>query len=120
MSANVDMLSTMTPDEDQDERPSDVYETYNPLLHGKSRRRTDKIFTVEFMKKYIYLVKLLKPVLTEEATEIIADEYSKLRSEDVLENDVARVSYFIGQFIEKKQVSLKLIQTVIVERIRKI
>lgn len=94
MSASVDMLSTMNPDEEQDERPTDIYETYNALLHGKSRKRTDKIFTVEFMKKYIYLVKILKPTLTEEATELIADEYSKLRSEDILDNDVARVSYY--------------------------
>lgn len=92
MSAHVDMLSTINPDDDQEDKATPVFETYNALLHGNSRRRTDKIFTVEFMRKYIYFVKILKPTLTEESTEIIADEYSKLRSEDILENDVARVS----------------------------
>lgn len=93
MNRNVDILSTMNPDEDQEDKATQVFETYNPLLHGSSRKRTDKIFSVEFMRKYIYFVKILKPTLTQEAIDIITDEYSKLRSEDILENDVARVSH---------------------------
>lgn len=34
----------------------------------------------------------MKPKLTEEASAVIAEEYSKLRSEDMVESDVARVS----------------------------
>lgn len=89
MGSNVDMLSTMNPDE-EDEKETPVYEKYDALLHGSSRHRSDKILSVEFMKKYIYFVKILKPVLTKEACEIIADEYSKLRSEDLLESHTAR------------------------------
>ncbi|XP_072385638.1 DNA replication licensing factor Mcm3 [Diabrotica undecimpunctata] len=89
MGSNVEMLSTMNPDE-EDRKETPVYEEYDALLHGASRRRTDKILSVDFMRKYINFVKILKPVLTEEASEIISDEYSRLRSEDVLESDVAR------------------------------
>ncbi|XP_050507610.1 DNA replication licensing factor Mcm3 [Diabrotica virgifera virgifera] len=89
MGSNVEMLSTMNPDE-EDRKETPVYEEYNALLHGESRRRTDKILSVDFMRKYINFVRILKPILTEEASEIISDEYSRLRSEDVLESDVAR------------------------------
>ncbi|CAG9818373.1 unnamed protein product, partial [Phaedon cochleariae] len=90
MGSKVDMLSTANPDEDLDDKVTPVYEKYDSLLHGASRKKTDKILSVEFMRKYIYFVKILKPKLTEEASEIISDEYSRLRSEDLLENDVAR------------------------------
>ena len=92
MGSTVDMLTTMRPDEMDEEKETPMYEKYDALLHGASRRRTDKILSVDFMRKYIHFVKILKPVLTEEACEIIANEYSKLRSEDILESDVARVN----------------------------
>lgn len=46
---------------------------------------------MKFMRKFIYFAKFLKPVLTEEASEAIAEEYSRLRSQDLMESDVARV-----------------------------
>lgn len=91
MGSNVEMLSTMNPDEEEGKKETPMYEKYDALLHGASRKRTDKILSVDFMRKYIHFVKILKPALTEEASEIIADEYSRLRSEDILDNDVARV-----------------------------
>lgn len=91
MGSTVDIFSTNNPDEDElKEVPT--YEKYDALLHGNSRKKSDKILSVDFMRKYIHFVKILKPQLTDEASEIIADEYSRLRSEEVLENDVARVS----------------------------
>lgn len=91
MGSSVEMLSTMNPDAEEDEKETPMYEKYDALLHGTSRNRSDKILSVDFMRKYIHFVKILKPALTEEASEIIADEYSRLRSEDILDNDVARV-----------------------------
>lgn len=91
MGSTVDIFSTNNPDEDElKEVP--MYEKYDALLHGNSRKKSDKILSVDFMRKYIHFVKILKPQLTDEASEIIAEEYSRLRSEEVLENDVARVS----------------------------
>lgn len=43
------------------------------------------------MRKYIHIARCMKPKLTEEASAVIAEQYSKLRSEDVVESDVARV-----------------------------
>ncbi|KAJ3641630.1 hypothetical protein Zmor_028126 [Zophobas morio] len=100
MGSTVDMLTTMRPDEMDEEKETPMYEKYDALLHGASRRRTDKILSVDFMRKYIHFVKILKPVLTEEACEIIANEYSKLRSEDILESDVARTQPVTARTLE--------------------
>lgn len=86
------MLTTQNNDLLNGAKESAVYEKYDSLLHGASRKRSDKILSVDFMRKYIHFVKILKPALTEEASEIISNEYSRLRSEDFLENDIARVS----------------------------
>lgn len=56
---------------------------------------SDQILSMKFMRKYIHIAKVLKPVLTEEASEVIAEEYSRLRSQDLVEADVARVSTVI-------------------------
>lgn len=46
---------------------------------------------MEFIRKYIHVAKLVKPVLTQEASDYIAEEYSKLRSHDQVNSDSARV-----------------------------
>lgn len=97
MGSTADVLSTQNPNFDEDES-KEIFEKYDPLLHGGSRKRSDKILSVDFMRKYIYLTKILKPVLTDEATKLITDEYAKLRSEDAMDHNVARVSFTeIGQ-----------------------
>ncbi|KAI4459692.1 dna replication licensing factor mcm family member [Holotrichia oblita] len=100
MGSSVDLLTTHRPELNDDEKETRTYEKYDPLLHGGSRKRTDKILSVDFMRKYIYFVKILKPTLTDEASEIIANEYSKLRSEDVLESDVARTQPVTARTLE--------------------
>lgn len=66
-----------------------IYEKYDALLHGSSRKKTDKVVSVQFMKKYIHIAKCIKPVLTEEASAMLADEYANLRAND-FEQGVAR------------------------------
>lgn len=90
MGSGVDLPCTYNPDTLDEDRETPIYEKYDPLLHGSSRSRHDNILSVEFMRKYIHFVKIMKPVLTEEASEVIAEEYSRLRSEEVMESDVAR------------------------------
>lgn len=46
---------------------------------------------MEFMRKYIHVAKIVKPMLTPEAANHIAEEYSSLRSQDQMSSDVARV-----------------------------
>merc|ERR1712055_874906 len=88
--AEADVLSTrdLTESTTEDEE-TPVYEKYDALLHGNSRKKTDKIVSVQFMKKYIHIAKCIKPVLTEEASEMLADEYANLRASD-FEAGIAR------------------------------
>ena len=44
------------------------------------------------MRKYIHIAKGVTPVLTEEAAKHIAEEYSRLRSQEQMAADIARVS----------------------------
>jgi DNA replication licensing factor MCM3 len=94
----VDMLTTFNPDHEEKETP--VFERFDPLLHGASRTSADQILTVEFMKKYISVVKCIKPKLTEQACELISNEYSRLRSQDTAESDVARTQPVTARSLE--------------------
>ncbi|XP_055640622.1 DNA replication licensing factor Mcm3 [Toxorhynchites rutilus septentrionalis] len=95
----VDMLSTINP-ETRDDKETPMYEKYDPLLHGSSRKRTDQILSVEFMRKYIHIAKCLKPKLTEAACELISNEYSRLRSQDLMDSDVARTQPVTARSLE--------------------
>ena len=92
------MLTTFNPDL-KDEEPL-VYEKYDPLLHGASRKSSDQILSVEFMKKYISVVKCIKPKLSEQACELISNEYSRLRSQESMESDVARTQPVTARTLE--------------------
>lgn len=85
---------------DENKKETELYEKYDPLLHGKSRKRQDKILSVDFMRKYIQAAKCMKPKLTEEACEAIANEYSRLRSQDNVESDVARTQPVTARSLE--------------------
>ncbi|KAA0201694.1 hypothetical protein HAZT_HAZT009210 [Hyalella azteca] len=100
----IDMLSTEDPSgndqggDGQEETP--IYEKYDALLHGSSRAATDKFVSLQFMRKYIHLAKAIKPVLTKTASEAIAEEYSRLRSQDSEHNDIARTQPVTARALE--------------------
>lgn len=94
----VDMLTTFNPESEVKETP--VFEKYDPLLHGSSRKATDQILSVEFMKKYISVVKCMKPKLSDQACEMISNEYSRLRSQDTMDSDVARTQPVTARTLE--------------------
>lgn len=96
--STVDMLSTFNTENEEKEVP--VYEKFDPLLHGASRTAADQILSVEFMKKYISVVKCIKPKLTEQACELISNEYSRLRSQESTESDVARTQPVTARTLE--------------------
>jgi DNA replication licensing factor MCM3 len=95
---SVDMLTTFNPESEEKETP--VFEKYDPLLHGSSRKSTDQILSMEFMKKYISVVKCMKPKLSEQACELISNEYSRLRSQDMMDSDVARTQPVTARSLE--------------------
>uniref|UniRef100_A0A3Q1EK60 DNA replication licensing factor MCM3 n=1 Tax=Acanthochromis polyacanthus TaxID=80966 RepID=A0A3Q1EK60_9TELE len=100
LGGTVDVLATEDPDAIEEEHEElQIYEKHNNLLHG-SRRKKDKIVSKEFMRKYIHIAKAVTPVLTEEAANHIAEEYSRLRSQDQLGADLARTSPVTARTLE--------------------
>merc|ERR1719150_1062910 len=100
IAADAEVLTTKDLNEHtQDEGETPIYEKYDALLHGNSRKKTDKIVSVQFMKKYVHIAKCIKPVLSEAACEILADEYANLRSDD-FEDGVARTQTVTARALE--------------------
>lgn len=54
----------------------------------------------EFMRKYIHIAKAVTPILTEEAANHIAEEYSRLRSQEQMGADIARTSPVTARALE--------------------
>ncbi|XP_076754293.1 minichromosome maintenance 3 [Xylocopa sonorina] len=101
LGTKVDVLTTKNPDQIlTEDMETQVYQKYDPLLHGLSRSRSDQILTISFMRKYIHIARCMKPKLTEEASEVIAAEYSKLRSEESIESHVARTQPVTARTLE--------------------
>lgn len=81
------------------QQPTEVYEKYNAMLHagvtvmaGRGANRRPEILSIPFMKKYIQYAKTrVKPLLTQEASERIAEIYVGLRN-DEMEGNQRRTS----------------------------
>ncbi|KAK5601071.1 Zygotic DNA replication licensing factor mcm3 [Crenichthys baileyi] len=100
LGGSVDVLATDDPDAmAEDHEELQIYEKHNNLLHG-SKKKKDKILSKEFMRKYIHIAKIITPVLTEEAANHIAEEYSRLRSQEQLAADIARTSPVTARTLE--------------------
>ncbi|XP_066982092.1 zygotic DNA replication licensing factor mcm3 [Macrobrachium rosenbergii] len=101
MGVGIDVLSTQNLEQDDDDlAETPIYEKYDALLHGNLRSKTDKIVSMKFMKKYIHIAKSIKPTLTREACEAIAEEYSRLRSQDTEHTDMARTQPVTARALE--------------------
>ncbi|XP_070782543.1 DNA replication licensing factor MCM3 [Enoplosus armatus] len=100
LGGTVDVLTTEDPNAVAEEHEElQIYEKHNNLLHG-SKRKKDKIVSKEFMRKYIHIAKAVTPVLTEEAANHIAEEYSRLRSQEQMGADIARTSPVTARALE--------------------
>lgn len=86
--------------DDESTKEMQIYEKYDALLHGESRTRSEQILSVQFMRKYIHLAKCLKPRLTLEASDVIANEYSRLRSQDHEDSQMARTQPVTARTLE--------------------
>jgi len=75
-------------------RPTDVYEKYNQMLHagvtlttGRGSNKKVEVLSIPFIKKYIqYAKSRIKPVLTQEASDRISEIYVGLRNDDMQGN----------------------------------
>lgn len=99
--SNVEILATSDPNEEREDTETQIYEKHNKTLHGPNRGKNFKIVSMQFMRKYIHVAKALKPSLTREAAEYIAEEYAKLRSQDNMQNDnIARTTPVTARTLE--------------------
>ncbi|EGX94652.1 DNA replication licensing factor mcm3 [Cordyceps militaris CM01] len=81
------------------QRPTEVYEKFDAMLHagvthtsGRGSNKKPEILSIPFMKKYIQYSKTrMKPVLTQEASDRIAEIYVGLRN-DEMEGNQRRTS----------------------------
>merc|ERR1719219_2415993 len=100
IAADADTLTTKDLSEHAaDDGETPIYEKYDALLHGNSRKKSDKIVSVQFMKKYIHIAKCIKPVLTDAACSMLADEYANLRCND-FESGIARTQTVTARALE--------------------
>ena len=95
MGGGGDTLATATSDraqqEDEDDHEEDtpIFEKHDHLLHGQ--KPAHKYVSRIFMKKYIHVARAVRPVLTREACDIISTEYTKLRAQETVSADKAKV-----------------------------
>lgn len=92
-------LGVSTNGQTDSQRPTDVYEKYDPLLHagvtvtsGRGSNKKPEVLSIPFMKKYIqYAKSRIKPVLTQDASDRIGEIYVGLRN-DEMEGNQRRTS----------------------------
>ncbi|KAJ8276841.1 hypothetical protein GJAV_G00068510 [Gymnothorax javanicus] len=100
LGSTVDVFATEDPNATEAaEQELQVYEKKDNILHGH-RKRKEKVVTMEFIRKYIHVAKLVKPVLSQEASDHIAEQYSKLRSHDQVNQDSARTMPVTARALE--------------------
>uniref|UniRef100_A0A4W5KRV5 DNA replication licensing factor MCM3 n=1 Tax=Hucho hucho TaxID=62062 RepID=A0A4W5KRV5_9TELE len=100
MGSTVDVFATEDPNiTESAEQELQIYEKKDNVLHGH-RNKKEKVVTMEFIRKYIHVAKLVKPVLTQEASDHIAEEYSKLRSHDQVNSQSARTMPVTARALE--------------------
>ncbi|KAF1345462.1 DNA replication licensing factor mcm3 [Delphinella strobiligena] len=94
-------------DEADANRPSEVYEKFNVMLHagvtvtiGRGSSRRVEVLSIPFIKKYIqYAKQRVKPVLTSGAANHIIATYSALRN-DELESNQRKTSPMTARTLE--------------------
>ncbi|KAH7385215.1 MCM2/3/5 family-domain-containing protein [Phaeosphaeria sp. MPI-PUGE-AT-0046c] len=87
-------------------RPTEVYEKFNPMLHsgvtitvGRGASRRTEVLSIPFIKKYIQYAKREKPILTKGAADHIVGVYSALRN-DELDSGTRRTSPITARTLE--------------------
>ncbi|XP_041466825.1 zygotic DNA replication licensing factor mcm3-like [Lytechinus variegatus] len=99
LGSSVEFLATNDPDAIEEEKQeTKVFDKHDKLLHGA--RKKQKYVSMEFMRKYIHIAKGMQPQLTREAADCIADEYSKLRSQDATANNIAKTAPVTARSLE--------------------
>lgn len=98
--STADLLATKDLEaDDEKSQNTPTFEKHDVLLHG-GKKRAEKLLSVEFMKKYIHIARAIKPALSQEACDAIAEEYSRLRSFETENTDIARTQPVTARSLE--------------------
>lgn len=95
---NSNYLTTMQSDIHDGEKTA-MFEKHNPLLHG-NRGMRERYFSKEFLRKYIHIAKLVKPTLSKEACDMIAEHYWELRKKDASIGELAKTQPITARTLE--------------------
>ena len=102
MGTGKDFLSTDTRSGEQEDHENEedapIFEKHDHLLHGKVTSR--KVVSSSFMRKYIHVARVIKPVLTCEACDVISTEYAKLRAQEVAGSGRAKTQPVTARTLE--------------------
>lgn len=105
MGVGGDILTTGAGGEQGDTRGSEeqdsntpIFEKHDHLLHGKMTTR--KVVSSSFMRKYVHVARVLKPVLTRDACDIISTEYAKLRAQEMAGSGRAKTQPVTARTLE--------------------
>jgi DNA replication licensing factor MCM3 len=101
------MLGVGLEDEADANKPSEVYEKYNIMLHagvtvtvGRGANKRHEVLCIPFIKKYIqYAKSRIKPILTKGAADHIVAAYSALRN-DEMEGNQRKTSPMTARTLE--------------------
>ena len=111
--SDVDLLTTLIQEQENSEQELQVYDKYDPTLHGPVRNKNQKFVNLMFMRKYIHLAKGLKPQLTKEAADLISEEYTKLRNMDMNEADANAAAGESNSMARTQPVTARCLETLI-------
>lgn len=76
-----------------------IFEGYDEILHGDNCGE-HRVFTLPFFIKYIQVARALKPSLTITACDMISIEYSRLRTQDLSNVEVAKTQPVTARTLE--------------------
>lgn len=100
------MLGVGLENDTDSNRPTEVYEKFNPMLHsgvtitvGRGASRRTEVLSIPFIKKYVQYAKREKPILTKGASDHIIAAYSALRN-DELDSGTRRTSPITARTLE--------------------
>ncbi|KAI8821797.1 MCM2/3/5 family-domain-containing protein [Fimicolochytrium jonesii] len=99
---------------EEETQRTEVFQKYNKLLHvglrdkagtrtrsGRRKEAKIELLSISFLKKFLHYAKTrVKPVLTEDATEYICQEYSELRASKEGEGDKYRTMPITARTLE--------------------
>ena len=62
--------------EDPADKDTSIWDKHDAMLNPKTGKK-DRLLTLNFIQKYIQIAKTIKPTLSDEACELIGEEYSR-------------------------------------------